>query len=86
MTCEICDPGSKHQTGGFATEADFIAERRRIDSQISSGVFVVDTSEGFEVKYHCDSCGQRWHLSTPDWAYRGFLKRLTPSSMLAPRN
>lgn len=86
MACEICDPGSKHQTGGFTTEADYVAERKRIDSQIHDKVFVVDESDGFEVKYHCGSCGQRWHLSTPDWAYRGFLKLVSPSSMLATRN
>lgn len=83
MACEQCNPGGKHESGGFTTEADYIAERSRINSLINNGVAAVESSDGFEIKFLCNVCGQHWHFSTPDWAYRGFLRRVSNASLRA---
>lgn len=81
MSCDSCNPGGRHETGGFTTEADFVREQSRVRQLISSGKASVLKSNGWETEFDCVVCGQRWHISTPDQAYRGFLKAVSQTSL-----
>lgn len=81
MSCETCNPGGCHATGGFTTENDFVSERLRIRQLISSGNATELKTNGWETGFVCVGCGQHWHLSTPDQAYRGFLKEVSQTSL-----
>jgi len=81
MSCETCNPGGRHATGGFTTETDFVQEQSRVRQLISSGNATVLKTNGFETDFVCVGCGQHWHLSTPDHAYRGFLKEVSQTSL-----
>lgn len=37
------------------------------------------TKRGYSI-FHCQTCGQKWKLSEPDYAWRGFFTRLDDSS------
>ena len=77
MSCNVCDPTGKCATGGFTTEAQFIAEDSRIRRLISDGSAVaIPGSTGFELMFKCNSCGQYWELVAPDWAMRGSLRKV----------
>jgi hypothetical protein len=81
MSCDSCNPGGRHESGGFATENDFIREQSRVRQLIASGKASVVKSNGWETEFNCVECGQRWHISTPDQAYRGFLKAVSQTSL-----
>ena len=81
MSCDSCNPGGRHETGGFTTEADFVSEQSRIRQLVSSNKASVAKSNGWETEFDCVECGQRWHISTPDQAYRGFLKAVSKTSL-----
>lgn len=74
MSCEHCDPGSLRGTAAFASEIDYVAERSRIEELITSGEACAVETNGWTLDFACQICGQRWQLSTPDQAYRGYLK------------
>ncbi len=84
MSCESCNPGGRHETGGFTTENDFVCERSRIQQLIASGKADVVKTDEWETNFVCGECGQQWHISMPDQAYRGFLKKI--SNYLACRS
>ena len=81
MSCESCDPSGRHEIGGFTTESDFVNEQSRIRELIASGKASVVKTNGWETEFVCDECGQQWQLSTPDQAYRGFLKKISQTSL-----
>lgn len=81
MSCDSCNPGGHHETGGFRTEADFIKERSRIQQLISGGKASWLDSKGWQSQFICSACGQLWELSMPDHAYRGFLKAISKTSL-----
>ncbi len=81
MSCDACNPGGHHETGGFTTEADFVREQSRVRQFIASDKASVLKSNGWETEFECIECNQRWHLSTPDQAYRGFLKAVSRTSL-----
>jgi hypothetical protein len=81
MSCKSCNPGDRHETTGFTTEADFVREQSRVQQLISNGKVSVVKSNGWETEFDCVESGQRWHISTPDQAYRGFLKPVSATSL-----
>lgn len=81
MSCETCNPGGRHATASFPTENEFVLQQSRIRQLISSGKATELKTNGFEIDFACVGCGQHWHLSTPDHAYRGFLKEISQTSL-----
>jgi hypothetical protein len=81
MSCDTCNPGGRHATGSFTTESDFVHEESRVRELIASGNVTVLKTNGWETDFVCVACGQHWHLSTPDHAYRGFLKQISQTSL-----
>jgi hypothetical protein len=81
MFCETCNPGGHHETGGFTTENDFVREQSRIQMLIDTEKVIVLKTNGWETEFVCSGCKEHWHLSTPDQAYRGFLKKISQRSL-----
>jgi hypothetical protein len=72
MSCEVCNI----HRGDFPTDGKYLEVARKVNSLKDEGAMTElglapECPTEFVIRYRCQSCGQVWRLSVPDYAFRG---------------